>query len=124
MPLTARSVRWPPLRLAKAESLAPASPRNYRSDRLTTSGSRTCRTLPPLPVIDSCKVPYNPDAVAPQVRFDERRWETERWPLGPKLPRPSSTLPGPTELGLAAGYLLLSVVSTMAASMMRSEGKW
>ena len=24
-----------------------------------------------------------PDAVAPQVRFDERRWETGRWPQAP-----------------------------------------
>jgi hypothetical protein len=30
-----------------------------------------------------------PDAVAPRVRFDERRWETGCWPRGPKLPRPS-----------------------------------
>jgi hypothetical protein len=29
MPLTARSVRWPPLRLAKTGSLAPASPEPY-----------------------------------------------------------------------------------------------
>ena len=34
-----------------------------------------------------------PDAVVPHVRFDERGWETGRWPLAPKLPRPSSTLP-------------------------------
>src|SRR6187200_3480294 len=27
------------------------------------------------------------------ARFGERGWETERWPLCPKLPRPSSTLP-------------------------------
>jgi hypothetical protein len=38
LPLTARSVRWPPLRLQKTESLAPASPRKDRSDRLTMSG--------------------------------------------------------------------------------------
>ena len=34
-----------------------------------------------------------PDAGDRHVRFDERGWETERWPFGPKLPRPSSILP-------------------------------
>jgi hypothetical protein len=29
------------------------------------------------------KAPYKPDAVAPHVRFDERGWETGRWPLAP-----------------------------------------
>ena len=27
------------------------------------------------------------------LRFDERGWETGRWLVSPKLPRPSSTLP-------------------------------
>jgi hypothetical protein len=34
-----------------------------------------------------------PDAGNRHVRFDERGWETGRWPKAPKLPRPSSTLP-------------------------------
>jgi hypothetical protein len=40
-----------------------------------------------------------PDAGDRHVRFDERGWETGRWPEGPKLPRPSSTLPLPRQLG-------------------------
>src|SRR6516162_5800296 len=34
-----------------------------------------------------------PDAGNRHIRFDERGWETGRWPTGPKLPRLSSTLP-------------------------------
>jgi len=29
------------------------------------------------------KAPYKPDAGDRHVRFDERGWETERWPLAP-----------------------------------------
>jgi hypothetical protein len=55
MPLTARSVsRPPPLRLGNTGSLAPASPRSDRSERLTTWGNKTWRTRPPLPVTESC----------------------------------------------------------------------
>jgi hypothetical protein len=39
-----------------------------------------------------------PDAGNRHVRFDARGWETGRWPKGPKLPRPSSTLPSRTSL--------------------------
>jgi hypothetical protein len=39
------------------------------------------------------KAPYKPDAGNRHVRFDERRWETERWRYSPSYRRPSSTLP-------------------------------
>src|SRR6266513_1589445 len=35
------------------------------------------------PVGPSVKPVGEPDAVAPHVRFDERGWETGRWPLAP-----------------------------------------
>ena len=47
--------------------------------------------------------PEPPDFLDGIVAFF--RWETERWPLGHKLPRPSSTLPSETsrvEQGLSA----------------------
>ena len=39
------------------------------------------------------KLVGKPDAGDRHIRFDERGWETGRWPTGPKLPRLSSTLP-------------------------------
>src|SRR6516164_317074 len=60
--------------------------RAWRSSATQTPGETTVVCLEMKPVGE----PY---AGNPHVRFDERGVETERWPHGPKQPRPSSTLP-------------------------------
>jgi len=60
---------------------------------VTVPKSRAVRLLS---VCLAVKPVGKPDAGNRLVRFDERGWETGRWPKGPKLPRPSSTLPTET----------------------------
>src|ERR1700746_1084941 len=51
------------------------------------------KAAPERPVVCLAVKPVGkPDAGNRHVRFDERGWETGRWPKA-KLPRPSSTLP-------------------------------
>jgi hypothetical protein len=69
IPSTARSVSLASVfRLANTASLAPASPRSDSSDRLTASGRRTWRTMPPLPSTESCTCPLSRATMSDQVK--------------------------------------------------------
>ena len=69
------------------------------------------------PVVGHAMKPVGePDAVAPHVRFDERGWETGALAIGPKLPRPSSTLPPPVSR-IAANVQLPGVDRTSSRQL-------
>jgi hypothetical protein len=67
------------------------SPSRLSTENLAYCVSNACPDMPRR--VPAVKPVGEPDIGNRYVRFDERGWETERWPFGPKLPRPSSTLP-------------------------------
>src|SRR5438445_13192952 len=76
----------------KIRNLQRSSTAGRRPSRAEVSSPDTCNERPAV-VCFAVQPVGKPGAGNQHARFDERGWETGRWPKGPKLPRPSSTLP-------------------------------